>query len=131
MYENFVQYVAPTLGTALGAIFTALAGYFIVYINSKKKALKEEIANENAEKYLDMITETIEDCVRATNQTYVEALKKQNAFTEEAQKEAFQKTLDNIRVILNEDCIKYLETITNDVNEYLTNRIESEVNWQK
>ncbi len=131
MYTNFMEYIMPTLGTALGAIITALCGYLIVYINKKKKALQESISNEKANKYLSMIAETIEDCVRSTNQTYVETLKKDNAFTPEAQQQAFNITIDNILKILNEDCLDYLTTITEDVNDYLRNRVEAEVNIQK
>ena len=40
-------------------------------------------------KYLKMLSETITKCVIATNQTYVETLKKQGKFDEEAQKIAF------------------------------------------
>lgn len=127
----FVQYIAPALGTALGTIITAAAGYFLVYLNKKKKALQQDLDNDTASKYLDMIEQTIIDCVIATNQTYVEALKKQDAFTPEAQEVAFQKTLNSVLAILTDDCKEYLETITNDVNGYLEAKIESQVNLVK
>ena len=78
-----------------------------------------------------MIEQTIIDCVIATNQTYVETLKKQDAFTPEAQEVAFQKTLNSVLAILTDDCKEYLETITNDVNGYLEAKIESQVNLVK
>lgn len=131
MNEVFLQYVAPALGTALGTIITAVAGYFLVYLNKKKKALQQELDNDIASKYLDMIEQTITDCVIATNQTYVEALKKQDAFTPEAQEVAFQKTLNAVLAILTDDCKLYLESVTNDVTGYLEAKIESEVNLVK
>ena len=127
----FLQYIAPALGTALGTIITAAAGYFLIYLNKKKKALQQDLDNDTASKYLDMIEQTIIDCVIATNQTYVEALKKQDAFTPEAQEVAFQKTLNSVLAILTDDCKEYLETITNDVNGYLEATIESQVNLVK
>lgn len=127
----FLQYITPALGTALGTIITAVAGYFLVYLNKKKKALQQDLNNDIASKYLDMIEQTIADCVIATNQTYVEALKKQDAFTPEAQEVAFQKTLNSVLAILTDDCKEYLETITNDVNSYLEAKIESQVNLVK
>lgn len=127
----FLQYIAPALGTALGTIITAAAGYFLIYLNKKKKALQQDLDNDTASKYLDMIEQTIIDCVIATNQTYVEALKKQDAFTPEAQEVAFQKTLNSVLAILTDDCKEYLETITNDVNGYLEAKIESQVNLVK
>ena len=131
MNEVFLQYIAPALGTALGTIITAVAGYFLVYLNKKKKALQQELDNDIASKYLDMIEQTITDCVIATNQTYVETLKKQDAFTPEAQEVAFQKTLNAVLAILTDDCKLYLESVTNDVTGYLEAKIESEVNLVK
>lgn len=131
MNEVFLQYIAPALGTALGTIITAVAGYFLVYLNKKKKALQQELNNDIASKYLDMIEQTITDCVIATNQTYVETLKKQDAFTPEAQEVAFQKTLNAVLAILTDDCKLYLESVTNDVTGYLEAKIESEVNLVK
>jgi hypothetical protein len=78
-----------------------------------------------------MLENTIVDCVMATNQTYVEALKKENAFTEEAQKEAFVRTYNNVMAILNEDCYEYLAMITADVETFIINKIEAEVNFAK
>ena len=103
----------------------------ITYINKKKQALQQDINNELVTKYTDLIEQTIIDCVTATNQTYVEALKKQGAFTKEAQKEAFSRTLNNVMSILTEDCYEYLATITSDVDKYIANKIEAEVNFAK
>ena len=121
----------PTIVNCLCLVLTALTGYFIAYINKKKKALQQEMNNEMVTKYSNMLEKTITDCVQATNQTYVEALKKKNAFTPEAQKEAFNKTLEAVMSILTDDCIKYLNTITTDVNAYIYNKIEADVNLVK
>ena len=131
MYDQFLEYILPTLGTCLGVIITALGAYVVTYINKKKEEISQNITNEKGKKYLDMVSETIIKCVIATNQTYVDALKKENAFTAEAQKEAFNRTFNNVMNILSEDCLLYLETITNDVEEYIKNEIEAEVNLNK
>ena len=121
----------PVVGTALGTLLSALFAYLIVYINKKKQALLENSKSEIEKKYIEKISKTITDCVIATNQTFVETLKKENAFTKEAQEEAFQKTITNVMSILNEDCIEYLESITSDITVYLRNKIEAEVNKNK
>lgn len=69
----------------LGALTTLL----IVYINTKRKELEKTTNSELITKYLNMLADTIVDCVTATNQTYVETLKKQGKFDEEAQQIAF------------------------------------------
>lgn len=129
--NEILNNISPILSNVLILIITALSSYIVTYINKKKKALQLEMDNMLAIKYTDMIEKTIIDCVNATNQTYVEALKKDNAFTKEAQVEAFNRTLNNIMKILSKDCLEYLATITTDVNAYIYNKIEAEVNFQK
>ena len=131
MFDNFINYMIPVVGTALGTLLSALFAYLIVYINKKKQALLETSKSEIEKKYIEKISKTITDCVIATNQTFVETLKKENAFTKEAQEEAFQKTITNVMSILSEDCIEYLESITSDITVYLRNQIEAEVNKNK
>ena len=75
-----------------------------------------------------MIFDTIIKCVIATNQTYVNSLKEQNAFDAEAQKTAFNKTMNAVLEILSEDAKQYIIETTGDLNTYLTNLIEAEVN---
>ena len=131
MFDSFINYMVPVVGTALGTLLSALFAYLIVYINKKKQALLETSKSEIEKKYIEKISKTITDCVIATNQTFVETLKKENGFTKEAQEEAFQKTITNVMSILNEDCIEYLESITSDITVYLRNKIEAEVNKNK
>lgn len=78
-----------------------------------------------------MLNNTIYDCVTATTQTYVEALKKENAFTKEAQIEAFNLTFNAVMSILNEDAKKYLTVAYGDLNIYIANKIEAEVQFSK
>ena len=117
--QIFDIFVIPMLGI--------LTVYLISLINKKKEELKEKIEDEKYHKYLDLLEATIVDCVLATNQTYVEALKKDNAFTEEAQKEAFRRTYTAVMNILNDDAVQYLQTVLGDFESYLTSKIESTV----
>lgn len=78
-----------------------------------------------------MVEKTIVDCVNAINQTFVETLKKEGNFTKEAQEEAFNRTLQSIKAILLKDCLEYLSLITTDLNAYIYNKIEAEVNYAK
>ena len=66
----------------LGLATTAL----IFFVKQKIAESKAKTDSEMAIKYLDLLETTIVDCVKATNQTYVNALKDKNAFDGEAQK---------------------------------------------
>ena len=107
----------------LGVATTAL----IVFVIAKTKELKKKYDNELFSKYADMLEQTIISCVIATNQTYVEALKKEGKFDAEAQKIAFDKTFSAVITILSDDAYNYLSEAIGDLEEYITNRIEAEV----
>lgn len=108
-----------------------LTAFFIKWLKAKEAELLVKVENDTADKYVSMVAQTITDCVIATNQTYVETLKKQGSFDAEAQKIAFQKTLDAVIAVLSDDAKDYLSELYGDVTAYLTTRIEAEVNLQK
>lgn len=136
----------PTLLGLLGSIFEVciipllgvLTTFVIAYLKAKKEQILANIeANrtqeekELAEKYLDMVEETVSKCVLATNQTYVDSLKAEGKFDTEAQKIAFNKTLDAVLAILTDDAKNYLTHIFGDLNVFLSNLIESQVKINK
>ena len=108
-----------------------LTGYLILFINKKSKELQAQTDNELYKKYINMLEQTIVNCVIATNQTYVDALKEQGAFDAKAQKEAFKRTYDQVMTILNDDAKVYLEAAVGDLNAYITSMIEAQVNINK
>ena len=112
-------------------LLAVLTGYAVQFIRVKKAELKGKSKNETAKKYADMVSQTIEDCVIATNQTYVESLKAQNAFDKEAQEIAFNKTLNAVMAILSEDAKAYIRETSGDLTFYLTQQIEIKVNKTK
>ena len=78
-----------------------------------------------------MLDTTISSCVLATSQTYVDSLKKANSFDANAQKIAFQMTMDAVLKVLNEESKKYLNEMVGDLNLYITQKIEAEVSYNK
>lgn len=112
-------------------LLAVLTTYLVNYIKVKNDELVKNSENALEKKYMDMLAETITDCVLATNQTYVEALKNKNAFTKEAQEEAFKQTFEAVMAVLNEDAKEYLTNAYGDLTIYLTQKIEAEVNKSK
>lgn len=123
LYKIFEVCLIPLLGL--------LTTYFIKWLKAKANEINGKIDNSTTEKYINMVAQTITDCVIATNQTYVDSLKKQGSFDAEAQKNAFQKTYEAVMAVLSEDAKEYLTALYGDVTVYLTARIEAEVNLQK
>ena len=125
---NILQQIFELCIIPLLAIITRS---LIIYISTKKDELKNKTDNELAKKYLDLLNDTIANCVIATNQTYVEALKKENAFTADAQKAAFEKTYQAVIATLSEEAKKYLPEVVGDLQTYITQKIEASVNQNK
>lgn len=123
LYQVLEVCIIPLLGVA--------TAFLINFIKIKSKEAQDKIDNNTADKYIGMLADTITACVIATNQTYVEALKKENAFTKEAQIEAFNLTFDAVMAVLTDDAKKYLTSIYGDLTVYITKCIEAEVNNNK
>ena len=115
----FMCVVIPALGILTTVIVT--------YIQKKKEELKNSIDNEQLYKYVSMLADTVCTCVVATNQTYVNALKKQGKFDAEAQKEAFRRTYEAVMGILSDEAVKYLTVFYGDLQVAVTSLIEKEV----
>lgn len=115
----------------LTALLVVLSKFIISWFSAKIAEVKQKTQNELLNKYLDMVNATVENCVIATNQTYVEALKNQNMFDAEAQKEAFKKTFEAVKALLSEEAIAYLTELSGDADLYLSTLIEAEVNKNK
>lgn len=122
---EFLQQIFELCIVPLLAVTTT---YTIKLVKKKSSELDAAIDNELAEKYIDMLAETISECVIATNQTYVESLKNQNAFNKEAQEKAFKITYDAVMTILSDEAKEYLTNVYGDLNTYITTKIEADVN---
>ena len=123
LYTIFEVCVIPLLGV--------LVGFLVNYLKAKTKDITVQNDNELLNKYITMLSNTVIDCVVATNQTYVEALKQKGEFDANAQQYAFKMTYDAVVALLSEDAKVYLTNIYGDLSLYITNMIEAEVNRNK
>ena len=117
--------------TIIIPLLIALVGYAVKWINAKANEIKANTDNAYVQKYVEMLRETITTNVIAVNQTYVDALKEQNAFTKEAQEEAFRRVYEAVMTSLTEEAYLYLETIIGDLQDYITAEIEATVKEYK
>lgn len=123
LYQILEVCIIPLLGIA--------TAYFIKWVNAKSLEIQNKVDNDTADKYIAMLDDTICACVIATTQTYVEALKKDNAFTKEAQAEAFNLTFNAVMAVLTDEAKEYLTEFYGDLTAYITNKIEAEVQLNK
>lgn len=128
---NASELIANIFQVCIIPLLGLLTTYFIKWVNAKSAEIQTNIDSEILQKYVNMLTDTITECVIATNQTYVDSLKEQGKFDAEAQKIAFDQTLNAVLNILSEEAKEYLTAAFGDLNEYLITKIEAEVNKNK
>ena len=131
MSENAIRIITALFELCIIPLLGILTRYLVAYIITKKNEINANTESELAKKYQDMLANTNCQCVIATNQTYVDALKKEGKFDLEAQKKAFEQTRDAVLAILDEESKKYLASIFGDLDLYISQQIEANVNMYK
>lgn len=128
---EIMELVAQIFEVCVIPLLGILTTFFVKWVNAKLGEIATTRQNELEKKYITMLNDTISDCVIATTQTYVDALKKQGAFDAEAQKVAFNMTFEAVTKLLTAEAQTYLNTAVGDLTLYITQKIESEVNLNK
>lgn len=128
---EWTELLADIFQVCILPLLGVLTAFFVKWVNAQSAKIQTNIDDATLKKYMDMLTQTISDCVIATNQTYVESLKQQGKFDLDAQKEAFNLTKDAVLAILSTEAQTYLSTAVGDLNAYITKKIEAEVNLNK
>lgn len=123
--------LAQIMEVVIIPLLGVLTAYAVQFIRTKIDDIVIKSESDLEKKYLEMLNTTITDCVMATTQTYVDSLKKQGNFDLEAQKEAFNQTYNSVMLILSEDAKEYLTEVVGDLNLFITQKIEAEVNLNK
>lgn len=126
-----MQMLQDIFFTCVIPLFGILCAYGIAFLKKYAEGIKEQTDNDLYDKYIDMLISTIETCVIATNQTYVDELKKQGKFGPEEHDIAYHKTLDAVKAILSEEAQKYLATIYGDLDFYISQLIQESVRVNK
>lgn len=113
--------------TCLLPLAGILCAYGIMAIRKYISDLNAELDNALFEKYSQMLIQTVESCVNATNQIYVDELKKQGQFGWKEHDIAYHKTLDAVKGILSAEAQKYLAEIYGDLDLYISQLIQDSV----
>ena len=108
-----------------------LVPFVIQWIRTKSAALVASADNDLSKKYIAMLTDTVTNAVIAVKQTYVDALKDKNAFTAEAQKEAFTMAYTAVLNNLTDEAKVYLNEAYGDLESYIKVLIEAKVHENK
>lgn len=89
--------------------------------------LKSKIQNEQVNLLIDRAANLVCQCVMATNQTYVDSLKKSGSFTKEDQALAFEKTKAAVVMLLDSEAKNAIVDTFGDLETWIDTAIESNV----
>lgn len=112
-------------------LISIVVTYALKFFNLKSSQIISQCDNQQLANYLSLLTSIINDCVLATKQTYVDSLKDKNAFTADSQREAFNKTYEAVQKLLTDEAKVCLEKYYGDLDLYITERIEAQVQTTK
>lgn len=119
---NWQQILINIAITLAAALLTALGSWVLVKV---KNLVATKIKNTKTQAFLLGAVDVVASVVKATYQTYVQAIKGTEAWTQEAQKNALQQALHNAQVQLSTEAKDYIQANFGDVGAWVQNQIEA------
>ena len=115
------------LAAVLTAVLPIVAGFLCDLI--RKLAAEAAVAakNEKTEALITEIGDAVRSAVVYVNQTFVDELKKQDAFDEDSAKKAFETAFQVTVETISHEAETYIEETFGDLRRYLEVRIEETV----
>lgn len=127
----WLEFIKDILEVCIVPIIGVIGGYIIAFVNKKREQMEAKVEDETLEKYIGLVSNLITDCVAATQQTYVQALKDKDMFDENAQKEALEMTFNAVKSLLSDKATECLLEAFTDLDSYIKYKIEAEINKNK
>ena len=117
--KTFLLSLVTVLATGIGTCIIKL-------LQAKIDQVIAKTEDEKKRAFLQWVEyDVIEKCINTTTQTYVDALKESNGFDKESQKQAMEKTINNITTLLTDANMELLSTYVGDVTTWLTASVEN------
>lgn len=118
--EVLVSIIVPILAVFLCRGLSKVADFF-----------KTKAQNEKTKAFIDEIQGAVTTAVAYVSQTMVDDLKKQGKFDKNAAIEALTLAYNSAIASISTGALNYLQDTFGNVEDYLTSKIEQEVNVQK
>lgn len=128
---DFQALLQDLLYTVITVCVPIVVKYLQDFIKSKIEQIAQNTENEKITDLLYQAEDLIVNVVTSVNQTYVDVLKENGKFDEEAANKAKGMALDAIKEMLTEKMKWAIEETYKDVNAYLETAIESSVRTAK
>ena len=126
-----MEFVKDLFYIVVTAAVPVITAYVCKFLYAKWTEGKVKIENEKISNTLDNVVTMVLDVVEATNQTFVDELKKNGTFTKEAAAEAFKISKDKALAMLSIEAAEIITEVYGDVSVYLDTLIEAPVKQLK
>lgn len=120
MNDIILNIISVVVTAVVIPLFTLLGKKLIEWVNLK-------IDNELGKKHVENAINVVVSVVKEISQTYVQELKKQNAFDKEAQTEALRAARAQAGVLIRKETKEYIEKVYSDFDDWLDIQIEAAV----
>lgn len=116
--------LSSVLYLVITTILPVLATYLVKFVKAKIEEKTALIDNEYAKNVVEDVSNIILEAIEATNQTYVDELKKNGEFTKEAHDGAMRMTLEKVYNLVSLDTIKFISQRYEDFDFWVRNKVE-------
>ncbi|WFF72659.1 hypothetical protein [Proteiniclasticum sp. QWL-01] len=121
--ENIVNVILIPILPSLAI----LLGLYLQNLIQKAKAQLELAEGSQIALRLDEATQAVVEAIKYTAQTYVDYMKKQNAFDAVAQKEALLMAIQKAKLLMSANAMKTIEDVSGDADAWIRTMIEAKI----
>lgn len=125
------QLLQDLLFIVLAAAIPLCLKFLYSWVTSVVEEKTQNMDNAKLKEYINSAVQAVMKAVLSTYQTYVDSLKKQDLFDEEAQKKAFEMAKNAALLMITEDVKAAVEEVYGDFNIWIDNTIEQFVKANK
>lgn len=125
------QLLQDLLYLVLTAAIPLCLKFLYSWVTTVVEEKTQNMDNAQLKEYINSAVQAVMKAVVSTYQTYVDSLKKQDLFDEEAQKKAFDMAKNAAMLMITEDVKAAVETVYGDFDAWIDNTIEQLVKANK
>ena len=115
----------------LAPLVIAISSFLITLIRQQTAKIEDKIKDDRAKRLIEIAEGVVSQAVISVTQTYVDGLKAENEFGEEAQRVAFEQSKDKIYMLLTDETMKAVQDNYGNIEEWIKTKIEETVNKNK
>lgn len=112
-------------------LFAVVAVYFIIRGLKISKEFEKNLKNEEVKYAMDRLNEILRKAVGAANQVIVNNAKEDGTFTASYGKKVKEEVIETVLKILGDEGKNLLNEALGDLDEYISNGVEDEVDMRK